>query len=662
MEWKNAINAMQKKSKEEQLKILYTKWGEELAAQPQKIPRAEYPRPQMRRTDYHSLNGYWEYAILKKGEYRPGSPLPSQGQIRVPFSPEAVLSGLRPINAQSTRQLLPGQELWYQKRLVMPKAKAPLSRCLLHFGAVDQEARVYLNGRLYMTHQGGYLPFTINMTEELLPSPEDSGVLTCLLQVCVEDASEHGLLSRGKQKLKRGGMFYTAQSGIWQSVWYEWVPKHYVQKRQLNANPDTRKIAFTLRSNLPLTEYRLFVGQPEIFPSEEALIRASADLPLLPDKAAPKSQELTQPKQPSPEQDSLKQALPVTLNANSTPSGKGKEETTLFSLPEALPLKLWTPDTPYLYPVRLLYGQDEIRSYFAMRSVTIEKNETGVPVFCLNHQPLFLNGILDQGYWPDGLMTAPSDEAFVFDITLAKKAGFNMLRKHAKVEDLRFYFHCDRLGMLVWQDMVNGGGEYDMPLVCYLPTLLPVVGRTFRDSHYRLLVRNNPDNRLQWTRECLETVEHLKNFPCIGVWVPFNEGWGQFDAVKITALIRQKDPTRLIDHASGWFDQGAGDFRSVHNYFRKLTVEKDPDRAFVISEYGGFACRIPDHSSLNRSYGYKQFADCASFAQAYRKLMEEQVAPLKGNGLSGAVYTQLSDIEEEVNGLVTYDRKVLKLL
>lgn len=350
------------------------------------------------------------------------------------------------------------------------------------------------------------------------------------------------------------------------------------------------------------------------------------------------------------------------MDANSTPSGKGKEETTLFSLPEALPLKLWTPDTPYLYPVRLLYGQDEIRSYFAMRSVTIEKNETGVPVFCLNHQPLFLNGILDQGYWPDGLMTAPSDEAFEFDITLAKKAGFNMLRKHAKVEDLRFYFHCDRLGMLVWQDMVNGGGEYDMPLVCYLPTLLPVVGRTFRDSHYRLLVRNNPDNRLQWTRECLETVEHLKSFPCIGVWVPFNEGWGQFDAVKITALIRQKDPTRLIDHASGWFDQGAGDFRSVHNYFRKLTVEKDPDRAFVISEYGGFACHIPDHSSLNRSYGYKQFADCASFAQAYRKLMAKQVAPLKEKGLSGAVYTQLSDIEEEVNGLVTYDRKVLKLL
>lgn len=662
MEWKNAINAMQKKSKEEQLKILYTKWGEELAAQPQKLPRAEYPRPQMRRRDYHSLNGYWEYAILKKGEYRPGSPLPSQGQIRVPFSPEAVLSGLRPINAQSTRQLLPGQELWYQKRLVIPKAKAPLSRCLLHFGAVDQEARVYLNGRLYMTHQGGYLPLIIDMTEELLPSPEDSGVLTCLLQVCVEDASEHGLLSRGKQKLKRGGMFYTAQSGIWQSVWYEWVPKHYVQKLQLNANPDTRKIALTLRSNLPLTEYRLFVGQPEIFPSEEALIRASADLPLLPDKADPKGQELTQSKQASPEQDSLKQALPVTLDANSTPSGKGKEETTLFSLPKALPLKLWTPDTPYLYPVRLLYGQDEIRSYFAMRSVTIEKNETGVPVFCLNHQPLFLNGILDQGYWPDGLMTAPSDEAFVFDITLAKKAGFNMLRKHAKVEDLRFYFHCDRLGMLVWQDMVNGGGEYDMPLVCYLPTLLPVVGRTFRDSHYRLLVRNNPGNRLQWTRECLETVEHLKSFPCIGVWVPFNEGWGQFDAVKITALIRQKDPTRLIDHASGWFDQGAGDFRSVHNYFRKLTVEKDPDRAFVISEYGGFACHIPDHSSLNRSYGYKQFADCASFAQAYRKLMEEQVAPLKEKGLSGTVYTQLSDIEEEVNGLVTYDRKVLKLL
>jgi hypothetical protein len=304
---------------------------------------------------------------------------------------------------------------------------------------------------------------------------------------------------------------------------------------------------------------------------------------------------------------------------------------------------------------------DEIHGYFAMRAFSVEKDEQGVPRFCLNHKPYFLNGLLDQGYWPDGLMTAPCDEAFIYDIELAKKTGFNMIRKHIKIEPLRWYYHCDRLGMIVWQDMVNGGTAYNMAWVCYMPTALPGLGRVIKDNLYHMFSRKAEEGRRLWEEECKGTVEHLYNVPSISTWVPFNEAWGQFDAARVAEDVKSQDPTRTVDHASGWFDQKAGDFNSVHNYFRKLKVEKDEKRAFVISEYGGYACHISGHSSVERIFGYKKFDTIEDVSKAYHELYEKQVLPLIEKGLSGVVYTQLSDVEEEVNGLVTYDRKVVKI-
>ncbi|GFI47500.1 beta-galactosidase [Lachnospiraceae bacterium] len=272
-------------------------------------------------------------------------------------------------------------------------------------------------------------------------------------------------------------------------------------------------------------------------------------------------------------------------------------------------------------------------------------------------------GILDQGYWPDGLYTAPSDEALVYDITTMKSLGFQMLRKHIKVECARWYYHCDRLGMIVCQDMVNGGSCYHMPVISYLPTLFPRLSSHLKDSHYAMLSRKDASARKKWERECAETVEYLKFFPSIAIWTLFNEGWGQFDTARLTALVKKKDPSRLVDSASGWFDQNCGDFISVHNYFRPLTVpvKKWGSRAFFLSEYGGYACHIKGHSSVKRIFGYKRYSSLKEFRKAYRALTRNSLLPLRRQGLSGAVYTQLSDVEEEVNGLLTYDRKVNKL-
>ena len=274
-------------------------------------------------------------------------------------------------------------------------------------------------------------------------------------------------------------------------------------------------------------------------------------------------------------------------------------------------------------------------------------------------------GVLDQGYWPDGLYTAPSDEALLYDIRSMKELGFNMLRKHIKVESARWYYHCDRLGMIVCQDMVNGGSSYHMPVISYFPTLLPSLSSRLKDTrHYSLLSRKDEKGRQAWEEECRETVRYLSFFPSIAIWVPFNEGWGQFDSERITDMIRTLDPSRLIDSASGWFDQGCGDFISEHNYFRPLSVpvKKWGERAYFLSEYGGFACHLKGHTSVDRVFGYKRFDTLEEFKTAYHELIEKSLLPLQAQGLIGAVYTQLSDVEEEVNGILTYDRKVNKLL
>ena len=599
MRIKDALANIHKEHVDDTLIPLYTPWGENLD---KTNVWQEYPRPQMQREHYQMLHGEWDYAIVSQSdEYT----FESQGKILVPFSPETLLSGVE-------RHLQPDEYLWYQKVLSFTEEECQRKEkneyCILHFDAVDQQAVVYINVLGVAKHYGGYLTFQVDITDYV-------GKEACVLQVRVQDDSDTSYHTRGKQTLKRGGMFYTAQSGIWQSVWYEWVPENYVKKMKITPDYDQASVVIELRSEAVIESVNIELSKTDV--------------------------EIT-----------------YDVSQRQTEFGWTTSVTVHFT--EGI-FESWTPEEPNLYYFTLRAGEDTIRSYFAMRIFTIEKDEKGIPRFCLNHQPYFLNGVLDQGYWPDGLMTAPCDEAFVYDIELAKKTGFNMIRKHIKIEPLRWYYHCDRLGMIVWQDMVNGGTSYNMPWVCYMPTALPFLGRKIKDNLYHMFSRKSEEGRRAWEEECRQMVEHLYNIPSISTWVPFNEAWGQFDAERIANDVKSQDSTRTVDHASGWFDQKSGDFNSVHNYFRKLKVEKDDKRAFVISEYGGYACHVAGHSSVERMFGYKKFDTTEALSKAYKELYEGQVLPLIENGLSGVVYTQLSDIEEEVNGLVTYDRKVVKI-
>ena len=601
----NCIRNINKSHENDVLARLTTVWGERL--NPEHVLE-EYPRPQLKRDNYTILNGYWNYAITHSSAF----PASYDGKILVPFSPESLLSGVE-------RQLQPEEYLWYERSIFLSAEEfssltaagqeshdacrnydgCRSKRLLLHFGAVDQYAHVYLNGQSVCRHTGGYLPFEADITP-FLKEGENS------LAVCVRDVSDTSYHTRGKQTLKRGGMFYTAQSGIWQTVWMEWVPENYIQKLYLTPDFDGSSLHIRmLTAGSEPVNIQVFAGERRIFHI-------------------------------SYEEPHLSLRIPIR---------------------EMHP---WTPDIPYLYTLKIQFGSDMVESYFAMRTFTTERNRKGIMRFCLNHKPIFLHGVLDQGYWPDGLYTAPSDDALIYDIRSMQKLGFNMMRKHIKIESARWYYHCDRLGMIVWQDMVSGGSTYSMPLVCYFPTLFPHISSHLKDNRYRLFGRLSEKGRKEWTKECLDTVDYLYNVPSIATWVPFNEGWGQFDANRIARLIKAKDPTRPVDHASGWFDQGGGDFKSVHNYFRKLSVLKGP-RAYVLSEYGGYACRIPGHSSVERIYGYRQYPTKEEFSIAYHKLINRSLKPLIEKGLCGAVYTQVSDVEEEVNGLLTYDRKICKL-
>ncbi len=625
MKLKDAIASLSHEHPEDELTPLYTPWGEKLKEEKDPAVWQEYPRPQLKREDFHILNGRWSYAFTET-ELTPGQPLKADGDILVPFSPECLLSGVG-------RQLKPGEFLWYERRISFTREelakKAAGMRCILHFGAADQQAEVYADGRELVAHIGGYLPFSADLTDHV--SEE-----ALLLQVRIRDDSDTSYFTRGKQTLKRGGMFYTAQSGIWQTVWYEWVPANYISAIRITPDFDKKQVTIELASPREFTMVTCTVQEPSSQFTIDGPISGGCPFPGRNGKP------------------------PRSLTGVSVTMESSRAGTLILTLPEDgfFP---WMPEAPYLYGVTIHADEDVIHSYFAMRSFTVEPDKAGMPRFCLNHTPYFLHGILDQGYWSDGLMTAPCDEAFVYDISLARDMGFNMLRKHIKIEPLRWYYHCDRLGMAVWQDMVSGGTTYHMPLVCYLPTLFPHMSAHTRDDHYRLFSRADQEGRDSWEQECMAVLEHLYSVPSVSAWVPFNEGWGQFDAARIAQMIKEKDPTRPVDHASGWFDQKGGDFRSVHNYFRPLKVKPDGRRAFAITEYGGFACRIPEHSSVDRIYGYRKFPGPQEMAAAYEELTKKHLFPLVENGLSAAVYTQLSDVEEEVNGIVTYDRKVVKL-
>lgn len=590
MNWKDALGTFQLGQRKEGLKPLMTDWGKRVDP---KHVLEEYPRPQFVRDNWESLNGYWNYTIQKEGQKQ--MPEIFDGKILVPFSPETLLSGVQ-------RQLMPGEVLWYQREVTISRIPEG-RRLLLHFGAVDQECVVFVGRKKAGAHMGGYLPFCLDITPWIVEGKNE-------LSLCCRDKSDAGWQSRGKQKLKRGGMFYTAQSGIWQPVWMEWVPDTYVQEFFIHPDYDGGQVRVEIVTAGKRTSQRIAL---EAYAGKEPVGEAKGLI------------------------------------------REGRAELTV-KLSRIHP---WSPEDPFLYGLKIRCGEDRGDSYFAMRIFTKEKDSKGIVRICLNHQPYFQNGVLDQGYWPESLMTPPSDQAMVSDILRMKKLGFNMLRKHCKIEPLRFYYHCDRLGMILWQDMVNGGDCYPMWFLCYIPTLFPRLAAKMRPFH-RLTGRKSRAGRAQWEKECGETIRHLFNVPSIGVWVLFNEGWGQFDTDRLTRKAKAWDPDRLVEGASGWFRGKEGDIVSVHNYFRRLTCPKDLKRALVISEYGGMALPVPGHISSLKRYGYRIMNSREEFQKAFWGKQEE-IRRLEGRGLSGAVYTQLSDIEDEINGILTYDRDECKL-
>ncbi|MCI6465434.1 MAG: glycoside hydrolase family 2 [Faecalicatena sp.] len=592
------------------MKQLYTKWGREL--NPEHILE-EYPRPLLVRESYINLNGRWEYAFTKT--FR--RPEMFEGTILVPFSPESILSGVG-------RQLKPDEYLWYRCSfsVSLQILRESAQHRLLHFGAVDQSCVVYINGREAVRHTGGYLPFQADITDLLIEGENE-------LAVVVKDLSDTSYHARGKQKLKRGGMFYTAQGGIWQTVWMEDVPKNHITELIAEPDFDAGRVKMTVKSEKPCDM------QIQIYPARMQLREEQ-------NKGMSYREEQMNK---SPTQDPL-----ICVEGT---SNKPIE----IMLPEVHP---WTCEAPYLYYFTVKMEKDVAQSYFAMRTFTVEKDKGGIPRICLNHQVQFQKGVLDQGYWPDGLYTAPSDEALIFDIQSMKDMGFNMIRKHIKIEPQRWYYHCDRLGMVVWQDMVNGGGQYRSWFVTYAATVLSWRNVKVKDCFTRLLARQEKAGRLEFIREMKETVRLLKGHPSIAAWVIFNEGWGQFQASKMTEILRNEDNTRLIDQASGWFDQGGGNLQSIHNYFFKLRIRPEEHRATVLSEFGGYSMRKEGHSACLTQYGYGIFTDERLLNKAYRKL-ERDVEKLIPKGLCASVYTQLSDVEEEVNGIFTYDREVQKI-
>lgn len=565
---------------------MLTPWGEALDRE---HPLPEYPRPQLRRNSYLNLNGIWEYAITKTAE----KPAAMQGEIVVPFSPETPLSGVGHI-------LQPDEYLWYRRSVTLPEGFFRGGRLLLHFGAVDQCCTVWVNGQEAGSHTGGYLPFALDVTELI-----EGDAFT--LELRVTDPTDTGSLSRGKQRLKNTGIWYTPQSGIWQTVWMECVPENYL--RSLRITPKLEENAVH--------------------------IRLEADDPAM-------------------------AAVTICRDGGIIAEGQTDEngESTL-TIP-AEQMRLWSPENPFLYDVTIrLAGGDRVESYFGMRSFGIGRDEKGLPRLLLNGKPYFQNGLLDQGYWSDGYYTAPSDEALIHDIAEMKRLGFNMLRKHIKVEPLRWYYHCDRLGMLVWQDMMNGGESYS-PLSIYVFSNL---GLRVKDDRYRYFSRSDEAGRTHYYEELGQMIDLLYNTVSLALWVPFNEGWGQFDALKAAEFIRKRDDTRPIDHASGWYDQGGGDIKSIHWYFRPYHHKQPPkeQRPICLTEYGGYNCAVPGHCwGEGAEFGYKKIAYPAEFNRAFQKLMEEQIIPAKERGLAAAVYTQVSDVEGERNGLLTYDRKVCK--
>ena len=479
------------------------------------------------------------------------------------------------------------------------------NKVLLHFGAVDDECEVWINGTHVGGHRGGYLPFSFDITAEIIDGDNE-------LVVSVWDPTDTGLQQRGKQVLSPKRIWYTAVSGIWQTVWMELVPEISIVSLKLipDLDSETLSVEVTVR------------GETGDFSVEAE----------------------------------------STQNGEKITSVSGQAEGTVrLAIPNP---RVWSPTDPYLYDLRVRLirdGQilDEVGSYFAMRKFGLVKDSHGHLRFGLNNQPLFLYGPLDQGYFPDGLYTPPSDEAMLFDIEYTQRIGCNMIRKHVKVEPLRWYYHCDRLGVIVWQDMPNGGlidGEV-------AATLSMTFGFHRNDTRQlNRFGRAAAENCARYQSELKEMIDHLYNVVCIAVWVPFNESWGQFQSKAVAEWGKEYDPTRLVDHASGWFDQGGGDFQSRHVYVKKMKRPKPDRRAFVISEFGGYSLKISGRVwDEDKKYGYRYYETSDKLTVAYVNLLEKELKPLVSQGLAAAIYTQTTDVEIEINGYLTYDREVEKM-
>lgn len=564
-----------------------------------------YPRPRMVRERWASLNGTWQFELsLPHSITDPnGDPEDYGVEIHVPYPPESELSGVNyPFGDEDVR--------FYRTAFSLPD-DFDGARVLLHFGAVDQTADVFLNGHRLGRHEGGYTHFSFDITD-VLEEVND-------LIVRVEDRLDDGVFPYGKQKHKRGGMWYTPVSGIWQTVWVEAVPAQYVTDIQVRT------------------------------------------------KGAEVTVELDTV---SPQQD-----ITPTLTLHATGKTYSFENNTVtFTVDDP---EFWTPENPKLYDFTIRYGEDEVDSYFALRDLTIETAD-GMPRLCLNHKPYYFHGVLDQGYFADGLFTPKSPDAYEKDILMLKRMGFNMLRKHIKIEPDIFYYYCDKLGMAVFQDMVQNG-HYSFIRDTALPGGLGI-GLKKKVPH------KNADKKIHNAfRESMEaTVKQLKSHPSIVYWTIFNEGWGQFDSAENCRFLRFLDDTRFIDTASGWFEATETDVISKHIYFKDLkcmqkvlasqkaagtTSKSAADAAglssgkpVVLSEYGGYTYAVEGHVfNPKKSYGYRTFKDHDAYKAAVKSLFEDQLQPLIDAGLSADVYTQLSDVEDEINGLITYDRAVEKL-
>jgi beta-galactosidase/beta-glucuronidase len=566
---------------------IMTEWAETI--DPSAVHQ-EYPRPQMVRSDWKNLNGLWDYAIVSEDDDPQGTAClteDAQGKILVPFCVESALSGVG-------RFPSPDSLLLYRTEFKLPKWKG--DRILLHFGAVDQDAEIYVNGQYAGGHQGGYDPFSIDVTPYLKSGKNE-------LAVRVEDPTDSANRPRGKQVLEPGGIWYTPVTGIWQTVWMEPVPENHI------------------------------TGYHCVADIEQGTLTVFADI-------------------------AGKGTVTAELMEGSTSFTSGSEGNVLTSVSEEVgtPIvltvpqaQLWSPDSPYLYGLRLTLSEDgrtvdTVLGYAAMREISAIRTQDGHKRLALNGKPLFQFGPLDQGWWPDGLYTAPSDEALVYDIQKTKNFGFNMIRKHIKVEPARWYYHCDRLGMMVWQDM---------------PSITDSRTNSWETQKYGGTDSQlTADEKANYRREWKNIMESLRIFPSIVVWVPFNEAWGQFDTEEITAYTREIDDSRLINPASGGNFRLCGDILDLHHYSEPGMVLYNKDYVNVLGEYGGIGLVVDGHIwQPDRNWGYVRYQSGEEVLKVYGDYAE-MLKGLIAKGFSAAVYTQTTDVEIEVNGLMTYDRKV----